>query len=452
MTTSAPTLTQHLFNKVGFTPTPEQEIILNSNKRFVLIAGGEQGGKSKVAAMYLLARCFDVPPGKPALYWLIAADYNRTRAEFDYLIEAFSALGMLKESTKRVDPGQIELEDGTRIITKSGKDPRTLAMHAPDGIIGCEASQLDLETYMRIQARSAPKRAWVMLSGTFESSLGWYPRLYESWQTGMGDSQSFSLPSWTNFHLYPGGRNDPEILRLKDESSDEFFLERIEGIPCPPKGRVFGEFRPDIHIRDIKWDPFIDVGIWIDPGYAGAYAVEVIQEKDGVIQVIDEVYEQDKVTKDVIEICQSRFWWKRFSEGGYGTIDIAGTQHQAMGAASEMWLDETGVALGSRKIDQMEGIERLKTFLRVNPTSLEPKIVFSSHCRGILSEFGIIPNPFDGQTKAYRWKVDRDGNAVGETPENRYNHGIKAVIYGLVDRYGFARAKFRQHARVKRWK
>lgn len=63
-----------------------------------------------------------------------------------------------------------------------------------------------------------------------------------------------------------------------------------------------------------------------------------------------------------------------------------------------------------------------------------------------------MPNPFDGQTRAYRWKTDREGTIVGRTPEDRYNHGIKAVIYYLVDKYGYASTPRSDLFTVKRFR
>ena len=40
----------YLYSKVGFAPTPEQQPILDCDKRFILVAGGEQAGKSLVAS------------------------------------------------------------------------------------------------------------------------------------------------------------------------------------------------------------------------------------------------------------------------------------------------------------------------------------------------------------------------------------------------------------------
>ena len=92
------------------------------------------------------------------------------------LAEWFGALGLVAEVTKRVNPGRIVLIDGTRIETKSALDARTLSKEAPEGIIGCEASQLDATVFSRMRGRITPRNGWVFLAGTFESSVGWYPQ------------------------------------------------------------------------------------------------------------------------------------------------------------------------------------------------------------------------------------------------------------------------------------
>lgn len=440
-------VSDYILSRVGFSPTQAQEDILNCQKRFVLVAGGEQAGKSMVASKFFLSRFLETEGA--GLYWLVAADYERTRAEFDYLVQDFSSLGILSEVTKRVDPGRIVLIDGSRIETKSAKDPRTLAMRAPDGILGCEASQLDMDSFHRMRGRVAPKRGWLFLSGTFEGSLGWYPQLFSSWQGKMGDEQSFSLPSYSNSYLYPEGKNDPEIQKLKALSSDEFFMERIEGIPCPPAGLVFEEFRTDVHVDDtIEWVPEEPVYLWMDPGYAGAYAVVAAQDINDQIYVFDEVYEQGLTTESMIDIVRNKPWWKGVHSG---TIDIAGYQHQAMSAPAEMWMDKTGIYLDAQKIRINEGTERLKGFLKPDPITNIPKLLISPRCRGTLSEFGALPSPFDGQTRAYKWKTDRDGNIVGETPEDKHNHAIKAMVYGLVSRFGYGYINGKEFIKVKRW-
>ena len=446
MSTESTTATKFVFEKVGYKPTEAQEPIVYSDKRFVLVAGGEQAGKSLVASKFLLSKWTETKG--PALFWLVAADYERSRAEFMYLVDDFATLGILKKASKRVDPGRIELADGTVIETKSAKDPRTLAMRAPDGIIGCEASQLDLETFYRLRGRCAPKKAWMFLGGTFEGSLGWYPQLFLAWQHGTDVEKAYSLPSYTNIHFYPGGEDDPEIKRLEKDASDDFFKERIMGIPSPPRGLVFHEFRADYHVREVEYIPNEPVHLWIDPGYAGGYAVEVVQIIDDQICVVDEIYEKSLITEEIVDMAMDKPWWK---DVRFGVIDVAGYQHQAMSAPAEVWLDKAGLYMASQKVKINDGTERLKSMLKVDPKHHRPKLVVNPKCKGLLSEFGAAPNPFDGQTRVYKWKTDRDGNIVGNQPEDKYNHGIKALIYGLIDRFGYSHIENMDRIKVKRW-
>lgn len=458
-----------LFDRVGFKPLPAQAKILACGKRFVQVAGGEQAGKSLTASKWLL-KSFPADLAKnegsrdPVLYWLVADDYDGTRREFEYVVEDFTALfgASNVHASKVVNPGYIEIKVpdergmGIRIETKSAADPRKLRMQAPHGIVVCEASQTDLETFNRIMGRAGPKRAWVFLSGTFEEgSIGWFPQIWAGWKSGADDRQSFSLPATQNKYLYEGGENDPEILRLKADSSDAWFLERIMGLPVPPRGLVFGEFRPDLHIQDIEYVPGYPIYIWEDPGYGSdsAHAIEVAQVINDRVQVFDEIYEQGIITEGIIEMVVARPWWKERDGAGIHLTSDPNYKdaHHSMTSVAEQWLKDTGLVAGGERGKINSGTERLKSFLKVDPLTGLPRIVFSPKCKGVLSEFGAGPNPFDGQTRPYKWRVDKDGHIYGDTPEDKNNHGLKATIYGLVDRYGYVTSTDHEVIKVRRY-
>ena len=122
-----------------------------------------------------------------------------------------------------------------------------------------------------------------------------------------------------------------------------------------------------------------------------------------------------------------------------------------MAAPAEVWIRETGLYLAHERIRINEGTERLKAFFKPDPRTGQPKIVISPRAEGVLSELGASPNPFDGQTRVYKWKTDRDGNIVGQTPEDKYNHGVKALIYGIVDRFGYGSVRDLERIKVKHW-
>ena len=434
---------------IGFEPHSEaQAAILRCRKRFKLVVGGGQAGKSIEATADHAIHVFEDKqrrPGKTLLYWLLAADYERNRREWDYLGENFRNFGYTVDASKDIHPGRMEVriskKDRRPLLvaeTKSGKDPRTLSMYSPDGIIICEASQIDFETYWKAQERVTASGGWLHLSGTYETSYGWYPGLAAAWEHGSADEQSFRLPSPTNKYVYPGGVNDPKLQYLKRNSSDAFYLEKVMGIASPPAGRVFKEFRADIHIRQVEYDPDLPLYIWDDPGYGHAHAIEIAQvAPGGQVRVFDEIYDRGFTTEDLIKVCLDRPWWKN----PHKTLVIDpnyATQHQGTHSVAEIWLERTQLATMGVKVGIMDGIERFKTFLKVNPLTGAPGIVFAPRCKGVLSELGAYPSPFydPPRWEVYSWKVDKDGNMAGDSPDDRYNDGVKAVTYGIVERFG----------------
>lgn len=455
---------QALLDIVGCKLWPEQEEIRRCRERFIIVTGGEQGGKSLTASKFFLTRWPEDlaehwDGSRTLIYWLVGADYDATQEEFDFIRDDFVAIlgvGAVRAS-KRVDPGYIEiklpgdLKPCLRLETKSGKDPRKIRRVAPQGIIVCEAGQLELATFERLRGRTAPRKAWMILPGTLEGSLGWFPSVAEAWRQGQKDRRSFELPSWVNRTLYPGGRSDPEILALEAESSDAYFMERIAGKRVPPTGLVFSEFRADIHVRDVQWVPGVPITITVDPGYAGAHALLAIQEINGQECVFAEIYETEVTTEDMISIAQAKPWWRDVDKG---VIDVAGRQHQAMAAPVEVWLAKAGLYMESERILEAEGRERLKTFLIPHRLTGVPQLVISPDCPGILSEFGAVASPlqqFQGQDKPYRWKTDREGNVVGQHPEDKNNHSIKSLTYYVVSKHGYAKSQNRDKIKTKRW-
>ena len=410
----------------------EQSVLVYCTAREILGGGGERAGKSFVAAEY-----FNVRFWEGDLYWIAGKDYERCHVEFEYICKAMLTLESVNaEDVHTPQNGQwiMRLKTGAIIKTWSLKDWLKVGSEAPDGIIIPEVAQISLQEYTRLSDRTAEKRGWVVGTSTFESSIGWFPELWKQYQLPAQNGESFSLPSWSNLTVYPGGYNDPEIQRLKAKYPEDYFLERFGGVPCPPKGLVFQEFRYLIHVKELQLQD-APVYLWVDPGYAGAYAVEVVQIANDTVNVVDEIYEQELVTEQIIDICLQKPWW-RLVQGG--AVDIAARQHQAMPAVVEVWEKKAKLHLASNRVEEPAGRERLHTFLTVNPIDHQPRLFVDPKCQGLLSEFGVCPNPITGGTAPYMWKKDRTGTVIiGQEPEDKNNHGIKAIIYGLIDRFGY---------------
>lgn len=443
---------------LGIVPTLQQWPILTSEKRRLLICGGWRSGKSFTAKNYFWGK---KEWGKKQLFWIGAASYDLCKREFDFIVEDARTLGQLKYASKRVNaPGYIELKDGTIIECKSATDPRSWAAQPVDGIIIPEAAQVDLDIYYQCLGRLAEKRGWLLMEGTLEGSLGWYPTFYELWQSGIGDEQSFSLPTASNTYAFPGGEDDPEILAMRRNLPDDVAAEKLDGKPVPPKGLVFPEFRPDIHVQPVKWEPELPVYMWVDPGFSDAAAYLFAQVVDGQVRVFAELYERGRTVSDIIQVVRGPsqwsskypFWKHCTGRGGAGlfaTEDRYGEQHHHNSSVQEVWLSETGIYLSSVRVKSVNDVDAvIHQRLRLDPLTNVSGLMIDPACRGLISNFGGCLDPFDNQTKAYRWRADREGQTYGEVPEDKHNHSIKALGYGLVDCFGFVMAEQNFRAKV----
>jgi len=426
---------KEIFDLVGYHPTEAQKVIHDDLTRHKLIAGGERAGKSKINSKELLFHwAWDIlgKKRKNALYWLLGNDYEACRGEWEHIIEDLYKLEdvLACSPTKNIDPGEIKLKDGTVIVTKSARYPEKIATVAPDGILICEAAQVDYDVFLRARTRLAEKRGWLCMAGTFEEEdyVGWYRELF---QLGMSanklELKSFSLPTWTNTIVFPGGRNDTEILNQEAGMTAERFQERFGGVPCPKTGRVVTEFANAIHVKDCPFNKDLPVELAIDPGYRGAYAVLAIQDYKDHLKVIDEIYVQGVVTKDIILMCKKRDWWSAVQGGA---IDIAAKQHQAMAAPVEVWLDEGKISLQSKKVSIEDGIDLLRTHLKQHPVTGQPGIEIDPTCRGFISECGGGKPPVEN---GGIWM--RDKNTL--KPIDKNNHACKALSYYLANKFGF---------------
>ena len=430
------------FSSWGYAPNAEQLAIHADPSMVKIVAGGERGGKSFVTgnevAAHAVADC--------KLVWIVGPDYEQTHKEFDYALEALTKIGaVVGSSVHRPERSSwsMKLLNGCVIKTRTGEDAIKIASEAPDFEAMTEAAQQSWDNFQKLFNRTAEARAKglgeLFASGTFESSLGWYAEKWTEFQgrNRMG-ARSFSLPTWSNTAVFPGGRTDPVILEIEAGNPPDLFMERFGGIPTPPRGLVFREFRHTVHVVPIRFGPVdaprrdeegwvlpesTELEIWADPGYAGAYAVLFVAVVGGLVFLVDEVYAKGKVGQAVIqEALNKRDLFPRVKRG---VIDIAGRQHNAMESQVELWQQMTGLSMQSEAVPIADGIARHRTFL-TDPTTLAPRLYHDPKCVGTVREYGI-----------YKFSDGTEQRPETELPIDRDNHSMKAIAYGLYHRFGY---------------
>ena len=257
-----PRTRQMVRDALQFVPTGiEQAAIIDTDGLYIILSGGEQGGKSFDAAEFYTERSFEIDTGAnggPPIIWLVGRRYADTEKEYEYGEKNYRTLGVLDyTSGTQIDKHRrMVLTDGTVIKTLSVAETMNIGREAPDIIVACEASQISYEGYMKLRLRAGASGGHLFMSGTLEAAQPWFRQLWHQWRAGTHGHRSYNLPSWSNPHMYPGGRNDPKIISLMMDLTPEMIAERMEGIPRKPAGLVFGkDFDESLHIRDIDYIP-----------------------------------------------------------------------------------------------------------------------------------------------------------------------------------------------------
>lgn len=422
-----------IFERFGYVPSDLQAEIHRRVQvervvpQCLLVLGGERAGKSTVAGMEAAA----LSVAWCDLVYIAGESYENAEPEFEVMHKALRSVSGLLTRPSKPKRGQWELttKTGCTVQTLSfahdGPDALIATGKAPDVVLLAEAGLLDYSEFLAAYGRVAEKRGLVLASGTLKAAQPWYAEKYRQFKgPNEFNGQSVSLPSWANLTVFPGGRNDLAIVALAAAYDEQTFAERFGAEPVPSALLVFGrEFSHDLHVKSTAYDPALPVEVAVDPGYAGAYAVCVMQWTGPAdVRVISEFYRQYATWDQAVDwvLADDKPWKGRITSG---VGDDAIRQHHADSSQLEQWRSR-GIHLRSQYISIEDGISRTRDFLR-SPSSGTPRIVYDPSCKSGIWEFGRESYP-----------SDQDGQPLKEHPIDRFNHARKAVGYWLIDHFG----------------
>ena len=313
--------------------------------------------------------------------------------------------------------------------------------------------------YEKLLERALEHDATVIMTGTLENAQTWYADLWEKWQGHNPEGgKSFSLPTWSNSKVFPGGRTDPKIKNLENGIPPELFLERVAAVPYKPSGLVFKLFDRKRHVGDYSFNEKLPIELAIDPAQH-TYAIEAMQwetrkvkdwfehlELAGagkrtkeelakeltMVYVVDEIYEHDMIAQDIISVVKERPWYPFVKTG---VIDIAGTYKTATKSQQQVWAEETGIRLRGKLISIPEGIDVVKLRLRNDPILGVPLLYFDYRLRAD-KDYAGRANGIVAEAGLYRWPDWKAGMSSAARPVDANNDGWKAVGYWCYDRFG----------------
>lgn len=280
-----------LFKELGYTPHSETQLECHlSPARFKIPCCGRRWGKTTFGGNEMTTALLDLE--KPeGIYWIVGPNYSLGEKEFRVVYRNLVqklGLGNKIKKTYNVKQGdmRIEMPWGTILEVKSADRKDGLIGEGLDGVIMAEAATHDVDTWqMYVEPALSDKRGWAIFPST-PRGYNWYQGLWMMGQlTDFPEYESWRLPTWTNKAMYPGGENDPEILRLKRTTPEITWAQEYAAEFTAYQGKIYTEFNPKVHVQEFEYNPHFKNYWAFDYGFADPFVC-----LDIMVDAMDNVY------------------------------------------------------------------------------------------------------------------------------------------------------------------
>jgi hypothetical protein len=419
---------KYLFKKMNYEPhSAGQWECHDSDKRFRILCCGRRWGKTTFGGNELTVAAMD--HANPGYYWIVGPNYVQGEKEFRVVYHnLITKLGLGPKIKKQynVSQGQmrIEMPWGTVIEVKYADRKDGLLGEGLKGVIMAEAARHDVDTWeMFVRPALADHRGWAIFAST-PKGHNWYQGLWLMGQIRSlhPDYESWRLPSWTNNHVYPLGRDDPEILLIESTVSEPYFAQEIAAEFTSFVGKIYTDFDPKIHVpaKRIEYNPHWR-NFWVfDYGFADPFVcLDVMVDPEDNVYVWRE-YQQRYLSS----------WEHGMVLKGVGVPDkgIAGRQNPERFRVDAMYGDPRGadaeatlaLVLGqvfSQDVDRNEGYEAIRRWLQPQSNG-KPKLFIDSSCTELIR-----------QMENLHLKEAKDGRNAPEVQHDYDDHGPDALRY-----------------------
>jgi len=420
------------FELIGYQPHSRQQLFHDSKARFKIPVCGRRFGKTFMGARE--AQPLALIPNK--MIWIVGPTYDLGEKEFRVIwSDMIIKLGLGKERAikkafnKRAGDMYIEFPWQTRIEVRSADRPETLVGDKLDYVIMAEAAKHTKETWDRyIRPALADNRG----SATFSTTPEGQNWIHDLWQLGRNplfeEYESWRFPSWENMHIYPGGRQDPEILLLERTMPTEWFEQEIAADFTSFMGKIYNEWDEQTHVHPQTFNPAWKNYIAFDWGFVNPMAAVEFQI-DSMDRV--HVWRLHYKTHTRLEVFLAEMKARPQPDGYH--IDLCfgdAADPEAVQTVCEKFAP--CIADPMSKSNWREGIDLVKSFLRTQTVDTsdeygtpvdEPWLYVDNGCADIIREFN-----------NYRAAAPSSGKPrnAREDAQKYDDHALDALRYGLM--------------------
>lgn len=425
------------FESTDYRPHEGQKIVHYDNTRHRILSNGRRWGKTLVGGKEAETMAFVKNfLGEPMQGWIIGPEYSDCEKEFRVVYNTFKKLGIDQVSTKFLN----NVESGSmRIHTQWGFDLQCRSARHPDSLVGegldfvliVEAGRHHRRTFTEyVRPALSDKRGWSMMSGVPEIASD-TALLYWAYERGQDHTKqqwkSFRMPSWTNNVVFPGGRNDPEILEAEDDLTPDEFRRQYGGEFVERIGRVMSQWDDEIHLQDVPYNPLLPVYVCLDYGYTNDWVWIWIQ-----VDIFNNVYvlgETRWQLMDTEEVCNDILKRRAANEGLWPLLEKVVTIYAPPAEPADTSIvrrkllrpiaTNTGGEIVERDRLTNSLLKRRPTYLPDDHPEKKPQMVFNRDTTVQLA--------WEMRT-GYRWPEHRsETKNASENPMDKDNHGPEAL-------------------------
>lgn len=286
---TAPVLTKDgYYAATGYTPHAGQQLIHYAPSRFKVVSNGRRWGKTIFGAKEAEPNVKVACPitGGPQRGWIVGPNYVDGEKEFRVIYDSLRKQGIDRESIKfisNVDAGSMHILTnwGFDLEVKSAAHPETLVGEGLNFVLMVEAGRHKRRTWGQyIRPTLSDRRGWALFTGVPEGKSE-HSLLYALYQRGQAAAfptwRSWRMPSWTNPIVFPGGRQDPEILEAEADLTEDEFRRQYGAEFTDKTGVVMQEYDDDLHLGDFGYEPSWPLYMAVDYGFTNPFVVLWIQ-------------------------------------------------------------------------------------------------------------------------------------------------------------------------------
>lgn len=444
------------FHETGYDPHRAQKVVHYDPHRHRALSNGRRwgktllGGKEGEVTAWVKNRL-----AEPQRGWIIGPNYVDCEKEFRVIYDSLKSVGVDQVSLKylkNTENGNMQIHTnwGWVCECRSAAHPESLVGEGLDWVIMAEAGRLHRRTFTEyVRPALSDKRGWSLMTGVPEVANE-VSLLYWGWKRGLEYQtkpwRSWQMPSWSNTVVFPGGRNDPEILDAKEDLTDDEFERQYGGRFVDRVGRVMAEWDDLVHLKRLKFNPDWPLYGAVDYGYTNYWVWLWIQVDNwNNVYVLGEHYMKLMDTPRIArEILKPHPWMSK-------CVAFYPDPHNP---------DDTNMLQTILKVPARTNtggeIKTRNTMIREMLKPMPPHAPPEEQQARIVVDKDRCPILAWEMSTGYRWptrkKEQVDTKNDSEVPLDKDNHGPEALsrfIYGYFDTTEKGRSGRQSRARVR---